>query len=173
MTRPDLAPTPALAPTEPALHAVSLLRAAEAVLAMQRPRAPLKLVEVSLREGITFGTTPDPQALALNRGLLEDVVLVALAKEAAAEICGLTLPPSVPDREADALLARGLTDPEEQQVAAAYRQVLKARARAALRHAWAEVEVVAAGLREHHELNAQEVAHRIACAQSIRSSLLN
>lgn len=173
MTRPDLAPTPAPASTHLTLHATSLLRAAEAVLATQRPRAPLRLVSLSLEGGVTFGTAPDPLALALNRGLLEDVVLVALAQEAAAQILGLAPQPGRSGRDADALLAAGLTDPDERQVISAYRQVLGARARAALRLAWAEVEVVAAGLREHRQLDAQEVAHRVACAQSIRSSLLN
>ncbi|MFC4637063.1 hypothetical protein [Deinococcus hohokamensis] len=172
MTRADLASTPAQAPTALSLHTVSLLRAAEAVLAAQRPRAPLRLARVSL-DGVTFGAAPDPQALALNRGLLEDVVTVALAGEAAAWILGLPPQGSLSARDGAALLAAGLSEPEEQQVAGAYLQVLGARARAALRQAWAEVEVVAAGLREHRELDAREVAHRIACAQSIRSSLLN
>ncbi|MCD0177211.1 hypothetical protein IHN32_14785, partial [Deinococcus sp. 14RED07] len=45
--------------------------------------------------------------------------------------------------------------------------------RARLRRAWTEIEVLAAGLREHGELDAAQVAHRVACAQGIRASLLN
>ncbi|WP_034383910.1 hypothetical protein [Deinococcus sp. YIM 77859] len=155
------------------LRTRSLLLAAEAVLAHLHPRAPLRLKQVALEGGVTFAAQPHPQALALNRGLLEDVVLVSLAESAAARLLGLPQPEGAGERAARALLGAALIQPEEAEVQEAYLTVLEARARAALRRHWAEVEVVAAGLREHGLLDAQAVAHRIACAQGIRGSLMN
>lgn len=176
MTRPQpLAPT-----AQPALlqdpRTASLLLAAEAVLAQLHPRAPLRLAGVSLEEraGVTYHLAPDPQAMTRSRGLREDVVLVALARAAMARLLHLPQPlDGVSERKARALLASALHDPEELEVLDAQLTVLEARARAALRRSWAEVEVVAAGLREHGSLDAQAVAHRIACAQGIRGTLLN
>jgi hypothetical protein len=176
MTRPQpLAPTAHTAPPQD-LRVASLLLAAEAVLAQLHPRAPLRLAGVSLEEGagVTYHLAPDPDAMTRSRGLREDVVLVALARAAMARL--LHLPPqpeAVPERDARVLLASALHDPEELEVLDAQLAVLEARGRAALRRSWAEVEVVAAGLREHGSLDAQAVAHRIACAQGIRGTLLN
>lgn len=160
-------------PTLADLRTRSLLLAAEVVLAHLHPRAPLRLAQVALEGGVTFAAQPHPQALAMNRGLLEDVVLVALAGVAAARILGVPSPEGEGRRDARALLASALTQPEEIEVQDAYLTVLEARARATLRRHWAEVEVVAAGLREHGTLDAQAAAHRIACAQGIRRTLLN
>lgn len=90
-----------------------------------------------------------------------------------ARLLGLTGDAGTPGRDARALLASALRDPEELEVLGAQIAVLEARARALLRRSWAEVEVVAAGLREHGALDAQAVAHRVACAQGIRGTLLN
>lgn len=175
MTR--LLPAAAETPTLPDLHTASLLLAAEAVLAALHPRAPLRLAGVAPGAGVTYHLAPDPQALAAHRGLREDVVLVALARPAMARL--LALPQegledvSEAARDPRTLLASALTDPEELEVLDAQLTVLEARARALLRRSWAEVEVVAAGLREYGQLDAQSVAYRIACAQGIRGSLLN
>lgn len=172
MTRTFTAPSlQTLTPADP--HTRSLLLAAEVVLAHLHPRAPLRLTQVALEGGVTFAAPPHPQALALNRGLLEDVVLVALAGVAAARLMGASHPDGSGSRDARALLASALTQPEEAEVQDAYLTVLEARARAALRRHWTEVEVVAAGLREYGSLDARAVAHRIACAQGIRGTLLN
>lgn len=177
MTRPASAPHQTPAPASGDLHTSSLLLAAEAVLAHLHPRAPLRLTEVSLESapGVLYALAPDPQALALNRGLREEVALVALARTAMARLlnvadrggAGMT------KRDARTLLTSALRDPEELEVLDAQLTVLEARARSLLRRSWAEVEVVAAGLREHGTLDAQAVAHRIACAQGIRGTLLN
>ncbi|MCD0157673.1 hypothetical protein IHN57_10480, partial [Deinococcus sp. 6GRE01] len=76
-------------------------------------------------------------------------------------------------RDARMLLDCALTDPDERDTLDAYLSVLRGRTRARLRRAWTEIEVLAAGLREHGELDAAQVAHRVACAQGIRASLLN
>jgi hypothetical protein len=175
MTRPAPAPlqTPAHVSSDPRVF--SLLLAAEAVLAHLHPRAPLRLAAVALGEtpGVTYALAPDPQALALHRGLREEVALVALARRAMARLLGLTGEVGAPERDARSLLASAVQDPEEREVLDAQLTVLEARARALLRRSWAEVEVVAAGLREHGTLDAQAVAHRVACAQGIRGTLLN
>lgn len=172
MTRTFTAPA-TQARTHTDLRTRSLLLAAEAVLAQLHPRAPLRLEQVTLEGGVAFAAQPHPQALAINRALLEEVVLVALGGAAAARLLGVSLPEGAGGRGARALLASALTQPEEAEVQDAYLTVLEARARAALRHHWAEVEVVAAGLREQGTLGAQAVAHRVACAQGIRSTLMN
>lgn len=173
-------PTPASLPTTAPsgdLRTLSLLLAAEAVLAHLHPRAPLRVERVALGEtpGVTYALAADPQALALNRGLREEVALVGLARSAMARLLGLAVGAGEGPacRDPRALLTATLTDPEELEVLDAQLTVLEARARALLRRSWAEVEVVAAGLREHGELDAREVAHRVACAQGIRGTLLN
>ncbi|THF69994.1 hypothetical protein E7T06_09580 [Deinococcus sp. Arct2-2] len=153
-------------------HTRSLLLAAEAVLAHLHPRAPLRLAQVNF-EGVAYASAPDPDALRLNRALAEEVVLVASAQAAARALLGLAPSRMGLVRDAGELLASGLTEPEEKEVLPAYLSVLEARARVLLRRSWAEVEVVAAGLRELGQLDARDVAHRIACAQSIRGTLLN
>ncbi|ABF45168.1 hypothetical protein Dgeo_0866 [Deinococcus geothermalis DSM 11300] len=172
MTKAFTAPAPQTQ-IAPDLYLRSVLIAAEAVLAHLHPRAPLRFVCVALDGGVTFAAQPHPQALAMNRGLLEDVVLVALGRVAAARLLAVVPPPNEGGRDARALLASALTQPEEAEVQEAYLAVLEARARATLRRHWAEVEVVAAGLREHGTLDAQATAHRISCAQGIRRTLLN
>jgi hypothetical protein len=162
-------------PTAPAhldTHTRSLLLAAEAVLAHLHPRAPLRLAQVSF-EGVTYASAPDADALRLNRALAEEVVLVASAQAAAGALLGLSAVRVGVTRDAGEVLALALTEPEEQEVLPAYLSVLEARARLLLRRSWAEVEVVAAGLRELGQLDARDVAHRISCAQSIRGTLLN
>ncbi|MBB5232735.1 hypothetical protein [Deinococcus budaensis] len=175
MTRP--LPTASAAATAPHadLHAASLLLAAEAVLAHLHPRAPLRVAGVTLdAPGVSYPLDPDPQALAAHRGLREDVVLVALARTAMARLLSVALPEAeAAARNPRRLLAAAVTDPEELEVLDAQLTVLEARARALLRRSWAEVEVVAAGLREYGQLDPQAVAHRIACAQGIRGTLLN
>lgn len=157
----------------PDMHTRSLLLAAEAVLAHLHPRAPLRLAQVTLDGGVSYATAPDADALRLNRALAEEVVLVALAQAAAGTLLGLAAGHAGSQRDAGELLALALTEPEEQTVLPAYLSVLEARARVLLRRSWAEVEVVAAGLRELGQLDARDVAYRIACAQSIRGTLLN
>jgi hypothetical protein len=154
-------------------HTRSLLVAAEAVLAHLHPRAPLRLAQVTLDGGVSYAAAPDTDALRLNRALAEEVVLVASAQAAAAALLGCVATPVGVQRDAGELLALALTDPEEQGVLPAYLSILEARARMLLRRSWAEVEVVAAGLRELGQLDARDVAHRISCAQSIRGTLLN
>ncbi|MBZ9752406.1 hypothetical protein K7W42_16275 [Deinococcus sp. HMF7604] len=168
MPIPHLHPTPTAAPQD--RHAASLQRAAEAYLAHTHPRTPLRLDRVTF-SGVVYRAVPDPAALRLNRALAEEVVLVALAGEEAAILSGTTAVAA--GRDARMLLACALTDPDEQDTLDAYLAVLRGRARARLRRAWSEVEVLAAGLREHGELDAAQVAHRVACAQGIRASLLN
>lgn len=177
-TTPAPAPLTTTAPSGD-LRTASLLLAAEAVLAHLHPRAPLRLRRVALGEtpGVTYALAPDPQALALNRALREEVALVGLARPAMARLLGLVGEEGETGgdvcRDPRALLAATLSDPEELEVLDAQLTVLEARARALLRRSWAEVEVVAAGLREYGELDGQSVAHRIACAQGIRGTLLN
>lgn len=176
MTRPLPSVPTADTPHLPDPHTLSLLLAAEAVLAHLHPRAPLRLAAVRLdAPEVSYHLPPDPQALAAHRGLREDVVLVALAREAVARLLGLTAPAGEGSggRDPRTLLASALRDPEELEVLGAQLAVLEARARALLRRSWAEVEVVAAGLREYGHLDAQAVAHRVACAQGIRGTLLN
>ncbi|WP_216317923.1 hypothetical protein [Deinococcus aestuarii] len=176
MTRPSTAALQTPAQAFGDSRTASLLLAAEAVLAHLHPRAPLRMSGVSLKAGggVTYALAPDPQALVLNRGLREEVALVALAREAMTRLLGLSAGEGGPtERDARALLAAALRDPEELEVLDAQVRVLEARARALLRRSWAEVEVVAAGLREHGALDAQAVAHRVACAQAIRGTLLN
>ncbi|MCD0170240.1 hypothetical protein IHN59_11415, partial [Deinococcus sp. 23YEL01] len=101
----------------------------------------------------------------------EEVVMVALAPAEAAHLSGTPTPDG--GRDARMLLDCALTDPDERDTLDAYLSVLRGRTRARLRRAWTEIEVLAAGLREHGELDAAQVAHRVACAQGIRASLLN
>lgn len=171
MPSPQIHSSSGHAPTD--LHARSLHLAAEAYLAHMHPRAPLRLERVRLRDngGVEYRSEPDGAALRLNRALAEEVVLVALAAEQAAHLS--TTSPFPAQRDARHLLATALNDPDELATLDAYLDVLRGRTRARLRRAWTEVEVLAAGLREHGELDASQVAHRVACAQGIRSSLLN
>ncbi|UBV42926.1 hypothetical protein LAJ19_01485 [Deinococcus taeanensis] len=163
-------PHPTTSPSPQDLHARSLHRAAEAYLAHTHPRAPLRLDRVTLH-GVTYASAPDPAALRLNRPLAEEVVMVALAAREAATLTGSPAPED--GRDARQLLDQSLNDPDERSTLDAYLTVLSARTRARLRRAWSEVEVLAAGLREHGELDAAQVAHRVACAQGIRATLLN
>ncbi|AKH16721.1 MULTISPECIES: hypothetical protein [Deinococcus] len=169
MTSPHLTPH---APHTPAPDpgAAALTWAAEAYLAHTHPRAPLRLDRVTL-SGVTYACAPDPAALRLNRALAEEVVMVALAAREAAALTGAPAPGA--GRDARMLLDCALTDPDERETLDAYLSVLRGRARARLRRAWSEVQVIAAGLREHGELDAAQVAHRVACAQGIRATLLN
>ncbi|OLV18443.1 hypothetical protein [Deinococcus marmoris] len=169
---PRLTPFPA--PTAlPDLHGTATLAAAEAVLAQLSGRAPLRIDSVSVTDGplVRYALAPDIEAMRANRGLMEDVVMAALAAPVAAGM--LDLPQVAGGRDAHALLDAALTEPEEREVLDAYLLVLTARTRAQLRRAWAEIGVVAAGLREHGTLDAQDVQHRMACAQGIRGTLLN
>ena len=148
--------------------------AAEAVLATLCGRAPARVQQVSLVDGIRYGLAPDPAALALNRGLMEDLVMVGLAGTVALELAGYEWPDlALAEAAALELLRRSLSNPGEQAVAAAYLQVLRARTAATLRRSWTEVQVVAAGLLEHGELGAEELGHRISCAQHLRGKTLN
>lgn len=171
MTSPQTHSPLGHAPTD--LHTRSLHLAAEAYLAHMHPRAPLRLERVRLHDkgGVDYRSEPEAAALRLNRALAEEVVLVALAGAQAAHLSGTS--PLTAQRDARHLLATALSDPDELATLDAYLDVLRGRARARLRRAWTEVEVLAAGLREHGELDASQVAHRVACAQGIRSSLLN
>ncbi|MBZ9715205.1 hypothetical protein [Deinococcus multiflagellatus] len=161
---------PTQTPTVQDAHARSLQLAAEAYLAHSHPRAPLRLDRVNLH-GVVYRSAPDPAALRLNRPLAEEVVMVALAAGEAAALSGAGA--MTAGRDARMLLSCALTDPDELDTLDAYLGVLRGRARSRLRRAWSEVEVLAAGLREHGELDAAQVAHRVACAQGIRASLLN
>ncbi|KQR23006.1 hypothetical protein [Deinococcus sp. Leaf326] len=156
----------------PRAEILAQLLAAEAVLACLGARAPLRLETVSLTDAaVHYALEPDLRALQNNRGLLDAVVMTALAQGAAAEILGVR--PPISGRDPRALLQAALTEPEELATLDAYLQVLVGRARAALRRAWAEVQVVAAGLCEYGVLDVQAVHHRVACAQGIRGTLLN
>ena len=156
----------------PSADVLAQLLAAEAVLACLGARAPLRLEGVSLTDAaVHYAMDPDLRAMQNNRGLLDAVVMTALAPGAAAEILGVRAP--APGRDPRALLEAALTEPEELATLDANLLVLTGRARAALRRAWAEVQVVAAGLREYGALDAQAVRHRVACAQGIRGTLLN
>ncbi|GGL99335.1 hypothetical protein [Deinococcus aerophilus] len=170
---PRLTPFPASTTALPDLHDAATLAAAEAVLAQLSGRAPLRIESVSLADGpaVRYALAPDLQAMRANRGLMEDVVMTALAAPMAAGMLGL--PPVAPGRDARALLDAALTEPEEREAVDAYLTVLSARTRTSLRRAWAEIGVVAAGLREHGVLDLQDVQHRMACAQGIRGTLLN
>jgi hypothetical protein len=165
----SLSTPPALADRDGA----ATLAAAEAVLAQLSGRAPLRVDSVSAADGpiVRYALAPDVAAMRANRGLLEDVVMAALAAPMAADLLGLRQPAG--SRDARTLLDAALTEPEEREVLEAYLTVLSARTRVQLRRAWAEIGVVAAGLREHGTLDAQDVRHRMACAQGIRGTLLN
>lgn len=180
---PRLSPFPAPA-TLPDAHGSAALAAAETVLAHLSGRAPLRITSVSLADdpaagpAVRYALAPDLDALRANRGLLEDMVMAALAAPVAAEMLGLApahgaASPPAAGRDARSLLDAALTEPEEREALDAYLSVLTARTRAQVRRAWAEIGVVAAGLREHGTLDAQEVRHRVACAQGIRGTLLN
>lgn len=102
------------------------LLAAEAVMAYLTGRAPLRVQQVTHQE-VQYALAPDLHALQSNRGLLEDVVMTALAQQEAATILNV---PSVQDasgRDAAAWLRAGLTEPDEQAVTAEYLRVLQAR----------------------------------------------
>lgn len=154
------------------MHVQEQVVAAEAVLATLTARAPLRLVQVSI-QGVRYALSPDLDVLRRNRSLLEDVVMTALARHAAASMLGVPVVPGTPERDALDLLQSALVEPEEQSTIPDYVRVLEARARALLRRSWSEVQVVAAGLREHGALDAEAVKHRIRCAQGIRGTLLN
>lgn len=165
----------------------AVLLAAETVLATLLGRAPNRVVYVSLAAGIQYAVSPDYAALQVNRGLLEDVVMVQLATHAARLLLGgmgqqggiqqsTFLQENIQlngATKAGETLVRSLTQPEERAVVNAYLQVLLARATALLRSHWAEVQVVAAGLSEVGELNGEAVRWRMDCAQGIRGKLLN
>ncbi|GAA5504033.1 hypothetical protein Dxin01_03801 [Deinococcus xinjiangensis] len=148
------------------------LVAAEAVLAHLTGRAPLRLERVTC-QGVRYAIEPDPQAMQSNRGLLEDVVMTALAGQETARLLNVPCPDPPSSRPPETLMTAALTEPEEQAVMAEYLHVLRARTRALVRQSWAEIQVVAAGLLEHAELDAEAVKYRIVCAQGIRGSLLN
>ncbi|MFC3862107.1 hypothetical protein ACFOPQ_15170 [Deinococcus antarcticus] len=167
-------PTPFTAELAPVLEVQTRaqLLAAEAVLAHLSGRAPLRIERVT-RQGVQYMLAPDPQAMQSNRGLLEDVVMTALAQQEAATLLNVPTVQTDSGRDAAALLRAGLTEPDEQAVSAEYLRVLRARTRAALRRSWAEIQVVAAGLLEHGELDAEALRYRVQCAQGIRGTLLN
>lgn len=148
------------------------LLAAESVLAHLSGRAPLRIERVTLQD-VQYAIAPDPQAMQSNRGLLEDVVMTALAQQEVATLLKVPTVQTDSGRDAAALLRAGLTEPDEQAVSAEYLRVLRARARAALRRSWAEIQVVAAGLLEHGELDAEALRYRVQCAQGIRGTLMN
>ncbi|GAA5504400.1 hypothetical protein Dxin01_04170 [Deinococcus xinjiangensis] len=99
--------------------------------------------------------------------------MTALAQQEAATLLNVPTVQTDSGRDAAALLRAGLTEPDEQAVSAEYLRVLRARTRAALRRSWAEIQVVAAGLLEHGELDAEALRYRVQCAQGIRGTLLN
>ena len=148
------------------------LLAAEAVLAHLSGRASLRVEKVKNHK-VLYALEPDLHALQSNRGLLEDVVMTALAQQEAAKLLDVATVQTDSGRDAAALLCAGLTEPDEQAVSADYLRVLRARTRATLRCSWAEIQVVAAGLLEHGELDADALKYRVQCAQGIRGTLLN
>ncbi|MDV6373452.1 hypothetical protein [Deinococcus arenicola] len=170
---PRLTPFPASTPAPLDRQSVATLAAAEAVLAQLSGRAPLRIESVSVADGpaVRYALTPDVNAMRTNRGLMEDVVMAALAAPVTAAM--LELPHLAGTRDPRALLEAALTEPEEREILDAYLAVLMARTRVSLRRAWAEIGVVAAGLQEHGTLDAQAVQYRMACAQGIRGTLLN
>lgn len=168
MTRlaPPTAPAPAPDPIHPALPL-----AAEAVLAHLCGRTPARFSRVRLGEAIAYTSPPDPRALVLHRPLLEDLVGVRLAGCALREMLGGEDPGA--QQAALEFLSGGLAEPEEREVAHAHLCVLMARTKAALRRHWPAVQVVAAGLREQGELDAESVRFRIRCAGNISAQLYN
>lgn len=142
---------------------IALCVAAEVVLAMLSGRAPLRVVSADV-SGVQYALEPEEAALQSNRALLEDVVMSLLA--------GTVVSGGAPNPVAERWLRRGLTQPEEQAVAAAYLEVLQARAAALIRRYWAEISVVAAGLREGN-MSGEAVRWRMSCAASIRGRLIN
>lgn len=169
-------PTPLTQPrpaTPDQAHAHSLMLAAEAVLATQSGRAPYRVTQVSLQGGVTYALDLDPWALKGNRSLLEDAILIGFAAPVVAELSGQPQPGAGGPRAPRTLAMESLIEAEELEVMDAYLTVLRARCQVALRRAWAEVQVVAAGLREHGTLDHEAVAYRLRCAQGIRSTLLN
>lgn len=160
--------------TAPSDELRSQRHAAEAVLAMLCGRAPARVRGLSLQGGVSYAIEMDADALRLSRGLLEDMVMLRLAGVAAAELYHGQGLPNDPAREsARQLLLSGLTESEEKDVSDAHLQVLHARTRVALRRSWTEVQVVAAGLLLHKTLSAEEIGHRISCAQHLRGKTLN
>lgn len=156
-------------------HDVSLMLAAEAVLSLQLARAPLRVTRIQLnpQPEIQFALQPDRHVICRNRGLMEDVVTAALAPVVVASMLGVRQMQSWSGRSAREILHIALVEPEEKAALEAYFEVLKARTAVLLRRHWAEVQVVAAGLREHDILDASALRHRVQCAQGIRGSLMN
>lgn len=154
------------------LHLQVQLIAAEAVLSHLSGRAPLRIKTANCQQ-VSYAIAPDLQALQNNRGLLEDIVMSASAAGVLARNFGLKVVTSQNGRQPFAILEAGLSNPEEQAVAGEYLRVLEARTAASIRKNWAEIQVVATGLLEHQQLNAQEISYRVQCAQGIRGSLLN
>lgn len=67
---------------------------------------------------VQYALSADLSAMQSNRGLLEDVVMTALARQEAAALLGVAGPnsPEVrpgPDRDPCTLLSAALTEPEE------------------------------------------------------------
>ncbi len=171
---PTLAPLVSSTPLEDHAQREALSLAGQAVVAVQVGRPALRLERLQLRPHaeLRLACPPLPEALRGHRPLLEETAMLTLAGDAALQIldpswCGSAL---VPARE---LLRAAARDDDEAAVAPAYAEVLLARARALLRRAWPQVQVVAAGLLEHGALDAAEVATRVRCASGVAGRTMN
>lgn len=179
---PELHPTPAPAeateaPAPDAEDRAAFAAAAAAVLALKFNRPTLRPERVQARPAVAlrFAQQAVPAALRAHRALREETALVLLAGAAAEHVkFGGAPDPAALDAARALLAASAPSDDEaDPDVVEASLTVLTARARAELRRAWAEVEIVAIGLRAHGALDGVEVEHRVRCAQGIRSAALN
>ena len=171
---PSPASLAAPAPTPDQAQRRALALAAQAVLAVQVGRPALRLTRVQLRPGaeLQLACPPLPEALRGHRPLLEETAMLTLAGDAALQV-------SDPSHRGPALAAatellrQSARDEDEAAVAPAYAEVLQARARALLRRAWPQVQVVAAGLLEHGALTGDEVATRLRCVSGVAGRTMN
>lgn len=174
---PNLTPSvavPADPERSPELPA-ALSLAAQAVLAgiYRRPSLRVRLARLRPEARLTFAELPALTALRHNRAFLEETVMVALAPLAARQIKFGAAATAEDFEEGRRTLVLAAGSQDEAEAVEAYLQVLLARARAALRHRWAEVEVLGLALLECGALDETEIAHRLNCVQGIRSATLN
>lgn len=149
--------------------------AGSAVLACKFNRPTLRVKEVRMRPHVSMEFVARVQSVTLraHRPLLEETVMTHLASVAAQQIkFGEALDGSPLDA-ARRLLKDAAANEDESDAVEAYLTILLARARGELRRAWAEVEIVALGLRERGALDGDAVEHRVRCASGIRTATLN
>jgi len=149
--------------------------AATVVLASKfnRPTLRVETARVRPTAHVHFHSHAHKTALRTNRAFLEETVIVMLAAPAAEEIKHGRILNRDALARVEQLLGDTAANDDERDAAHAYLTVLLARARAALRRNWAEVEIISMALQEHGFLDATQIDHRLRCTQGIRSATLN